>query len=261
MDPLFPENPADLAGSSFEVPSLLKAQYQRGSGKPQNIKVRNLSRAGLCIETPISLPIGSSIRLFLKFKNKKLEVQGEVTWTVKERDVFVHGIKFTFLGGAAQEWFNTFVMDWAAEQLAENLDFSSLENPLPIERRSFARLKIPLRVEIGLNPDTMLLESRISDLSEGGLCLISSLELKKDEEIFLKLWLDQKKYLELSGIIRYCSKKTVKKKQVNFHGVEFRPCKVLRELEEFLKQKRLELDVIELTFDEIMAQTDLPELP
>ncbi len=263
MDNSYSENAAEsLGGPSFRIPPSLKAKYQHGNSPLKVTKVRNLSRGGLCIEDGVSHTVGTSLRIFLKIRDKKMEVQGEVIWNIQEKEsLFVYGIKFTFLSHEAQEWFNTFVMDWAAEHLAENLDFSSLTTPTQAERRMFARLKIPLRVEVGYNPDTILIQTHIYDISEGGLCLISNLELKKDQDVYLKLWFDERKFVLLTGNIKYCAKKTIEKRQVNFHGVEFHQIESVKEVARFLEAKRSELDMIELTLDEIISQTDFPKLP
>lgn len=261
MDNLSSENAADLGGPSFRIPPSLKAKYQHGTSAIRNVKIRNLSRAGLCFEDAVSIPIGTIVKLFLNLKNKKMEAQGQVTWNVRENNFFIHIIKFMFLSEETQKWFNTFVMDWAAEHLAENLDFSSLTAPSEVERRRFARLKIPLRVEVGFNPETLLIQTQIFDISEGGLCLISNFELKKNQEVFLKLWVDDQKSILLTGPIKYCVKKMFEKRQVNFHGVEFHPSKGVEEVLQFLEAKRAEFDLIELTLDEIISQTDFPELP
>lgn len=256
------ENAAEfLGGPSFCIPPSLKAKYQHGGSDARTIRIRNLSRGGLCIEDTVSLPIGTSIRLFLNLKEKKMEALGEVTWNTQENKSFIHGIKFTFLSQEAQAWFNTFVMDWAADHLAENLDFSSLTAPTQVERRMFARLKIPLRVEVGFNPDTLLIQTQIYDISEGGLCLVSNFGLNKDQEIYLKLWTSEQKSISLTGVVKYCMKKLYEKRQVNFHGVEFHPSETVKEVVGFLEAKRSELDAIELSLDEIMSQTNFPELP
>ncbi|GEM_PF-4517119 len=261
MDNPYSENASDFIGGSFQIPPTLSAKYQHGSSPSRSIKVRNLSRGGICIEDNISFPVGTSLKLFLNVKEKKMEALGEVTWNIQEGDLYVHGIKFSFLNPEAQEWFNTFVMDWAASYLAENLDFSSLTAPAQVERRLFARLKIPLRIEVGFNADTMLLQTHIYDISEGGLCLISNFELKKDQDVFLKLWISDEKFIPLIGTIKYCVKKTYQKRQVNFHGVEFQKNENVSKVVKYLESKRAELDAVELTLDEIISQTNFPELP
>ena len=262
MDNPSSKNAAEfLGGPSFHIPPSLKAKYQHGKSDTRSIKIRNLSRGGLCIEDSVSLAVGTSIRLFLTVKNQKMGALGEVTWNEQEKDLFIHGIKFTYFSPQAQAWFNTFVMDWAAEHLAENLDFSSLTAPGQAERRMFARLKIPLQVEVGFNPDTLLIQTQIYDISEGGICLVSNFELNKDQEIYLKLWISEQKSISLTGVVKYCMKKLYEKRQVNFHGVEFHPSDAVKEVVQFLESKRSELDVIELSLDEIMSQTNFPELP
>ncbi len=262
MDNPSSKNAAEFLGApSFRIPSNLKAKYQSGNSIVRSIKIRNLSRGGLCIEDNVSLAVGTSIKLFLTLKNQKMEATGEVTWNEPENGLFIHGIKFTFLSPETQKWFNTFVMDWAAEHLAENLDFSSLTAPGQADRRMFARLKIPLRVEVGLNPDTLLIQTQIFDISEGGLCLVSNFELNKNLEVYLKLWISKKKSIALTGVVKYCMKKLFEKRQVNFHGIEFHPSEAVKEVVRFLEAKRNELDAIELSLDEIMSQTNFPELP
>ncbi len=255
-----PENAAEFLGPTFSIPESLKATYQHGNLPRRVIKVRNLSRGGICIEDSLSVPVGTSLCFNLNIQGKKIQAQGEVTWNIPEGKNFVHGIRFTFLPPDASEWFNTFVMDWAAEQVAENLDFSSLALE-PIERRSFARLKIPLAIEVGFNEHTMLLQTKIFDISEGGLCLISNLELKNNQDVFLKLWLNESKFLFLRGLVKYGTKKNFEERWVNFHGIEFTDVKpeVIEELKKFLIHMRSQLDTIDISFDEIISKTDFPE--
>ncbi len=247
-------------GPSFPVPPALSASYQNG-GTSKSVKILNLSRAGISIEDNAKIPIGKQLNLLLKLKDKKMETKGEISWAEEKGSAFTYGVKFTFLSPEAQEWFNTFVMDWAAEHLAENLDFSSLTAPGETERRRFARLKIPLQVEVGFHPDTMLIHSQIFDISEGGLCLVSNFELKNDQGVYLRLWLNKEKSVLLNGTIKYCAKKIYEKRQVNFHGVEFHKNEGVEEVARFLDAKRVELDLIEMTLDEIMSQSDFIELP
>ena len=254
-----------ISNTSLSAPASLKAKYQDGAGKTHNIRIRNLSRGGLCIEDEIKLPIGTSLRLLLNIKNKAIEAQGEVAWATKTGPPYLYGIKFTFMEQKGREWFNTFVMDRAAEQVAEELDFSGLAT-VPtegeIERRSFARLKIPLRADVGFNEDTMLLQAQIYDLSEGGLCLISSFELKKGQELNLKIWLSDKEYVYLTGLIKYTVKKKHEDRHVTFHGIEFTRLEKtqVERIARFLKEKRSELAAIEISLDDILTQTNLPEI-
>ena len=261
MDNPSSENPANfLGGPSFEVPSSLKAKRQVGSSF-ENVQILSISRGGICIEDKRELKEGTEIHLILQIKDKEMETKGEIAWVQKKGSGFSYGVKFTFLSPEAQEWFNTFVMDWAAEHLAENLDFSSLTAPDQSERRRFARLKIPLHVEVGFHPDTMLIHTQIFDISEGGLCLVSNFELKNDQEVYLRLWLNKEKAVFLTGVIKYCAKKIFEKRQVNFHGVEFHKSEGADEVALFLDAKRVELDMLEMTLDEIMSQGDFPQLP
>ena len=252
---------------SIPVPNLLTAKYQNAAGRPENIKIRNLSRGGLCIETDTSLAIGTSLRLLLNFKGKTVEAQGEIVWNSRENTGYLHGIAFTFMAQEGRQWLNTFVMDWTAEQIAKELDFSGLQTALPInlaaDRRSFARLKIPLRIDIGFNKDAALIQTQIFDLSEGGLCLISAFQLKKDQRIFLRLWLSDDGFVSLFGEVKYCIKKNYENKAVHFYGVEFEKtdAQSLGHVIQFLKQKRSELAAIEITLDDIVDRSNLPELP
>src|SRR3989338_164987 len=262
-----PRNAPDPAlGKPFLLPETLRAKYKDNTGHSHAIKVQNLSRGGICIQDTTYLPIGTSLRFLLKIRGKTIQAQGEVVWSNKEGSSFLHGIKFTFLEQKAQEWFNTFVMDWAAEQVAETLDFSGLEL-LPAanetERRLFARFKTPLRVEFGFNQETMLIRTQVHDLSEGGLCLSCNFQLKKDQNVYLKLWLYDAHFLPLTGTIKYCVKKTEDTRNVYLNGLEFTKTQqaVAEEITQFLNQKRSQLAAIEITLDDILAQTDHPELP
>lgn len=246
------------------APSYLKAKYQDGD-KSNNVKIRNLSRGGLCIEGEARLTIGTPLRLLLTIKDKTIEAQGEVAWTTKTGPPYLCGVKFTFMEQQGREWFNTFVMDRAAEQIAEELDFSGLTTApaqVEMERRSFARLKIPLRVDVGFNEDTLLLQAQIHDVSEGGLCLISRFELKKEQELYLKLWFNEKDSISLKGLVKYAVKKKHENKQVTFHGVEFIKLDqaIASQIAQFLKEKRSQLAAIEITLDDIVAKTRLPEI-
>lgn len=266
-NPQSENTPNTASGKGFPVPKALTARYQDRAGLSHNIKIRNVSRGGVCVEDTIAHPVGTSLRFHLNFKGKTVQAQGEVTWNKREGSGFLHGIVFTFMEQEGRQWFNTFVMDWAAEYIAEELDFSDLEAAAVksgMERRSYARLKIPLRADIGFNEDTILIQAEISDVSEGGLCLISNLELKKDQELYLRLWLNNQKFVPLMGAIRYCTKKTYGDKVLNFHGLEFTDksaSEVLREIKKFLDQKRSEMEAIEISLDEIIGQAKLPELP
>ncbi len=257
---------SDLFSSkSLSTPTSLKAKYQDRGGKTHNIRIRNLSRGGLCIEDDMQLAIGTPLRLLLNIKNKAIEAQGEVAWTTKTGPPYLYGVKFTFMEQKGREWFNTFVMDRAAEQVAEELDFSGLTT-VPTEgeteRRSFARLKIPLRADVGFNEDTMLLQAQIYDLSEGGLCLISSFELKKGQELNLRLWLSDEDHIYLTGVIKYTIKKKHENRHVTFHGIEFTRLEETqaKRITRFLKEKRSELAAIEISLDDILTQTNLPEI-
>ena len=261
------ESAPDLTrGKSLQAPSHLKAKYQDAKGQARNIKVQSLSRGGVCIEDSVCLPIGTCLRLFLNIKGKTVEAQGEVAWNAKTESSFLHGITFTFMEQKGREWLNTFVMDWAAEQIAQDLDFSGLtKGPTEstVERRLFARLRIPLRIEIGFNEDTLLIQTEIYDLSEGGLCLISNFEIRKDQELYLKLWLNDRQCISLTGSVKYCVKKTHDDRNVNFQGVEFTKItpEAAKELAQFLKKKRSELAAIEIAFDDIVGKTNHPQLP
>ena len=250
----------------FPVPGSLKARYQDGKGVPRNIRVQSMSRGGICIEDTSCLSVGTCLQLLLNVKGKMIKAQGEVTWNSKAEWSFLHGIRFTFMKQGDREWFNTFIMDWAAEQIARELDFSGLtEVPAgsDAERRSFARLRIPLRVDVGFNEDTLLIQTHIYDLSEGGLCLISNFEIKKDQKLYLKLWLTDKHFVLLMGIVKYYVKKVHENRVVNFHGVEFTKvdASAAEMVTQFLNQKRSELAAIEITLDDIIAQSGFPELP
>lgn len=251
---------------SFPVPAFLKALYQDGKGVPREIRVQSLSRGGLCIEDGRCLPVGTCLRLLLNVRGRTIQAQCEVAWNLKTDTSFLHGIKFTFMRQKDREWFNTLIMDWAAEQMAHELDFSGLTQMAvegTAERRLFARLKIPLRIDVGFNEDTLLIQTQIHDVSEGGLCLISNFEIKQGQKLYMRLWLTDKRSLELSGIVKYCSKKIRENRVVNFHGVEFvKTDTATREsLTQFLEQKRSELAAIEIHLDDIIAQSDFPELP
>lgn len=267
MDKLHSENvPNSTDGKSFPVPRFLKARYRDGTGFSRSIKIRSLSRGGLCVEHNACLSVGTCLRFSLSAKGKKVEAQGEVVWNTQENSVFIHGVKFTFMGQDGRNWFNTFIMDWAAEQMAQDLDFSgltALSEAGAIERRSFARLKLPLRIEVGFNEDTMLIQTQIYDISEGGLCLISNFDFKKDQELKLRLWLTEKRFIALNGIVRYCVKKIYENRNVTFHGIEFAKISeaAAQEILQFLNQKRSEMAAIEITLDGIMGQAGLPELP
>ncbi|MBI4373176.1 MAG: PilZ domain-containing protein [Candidatus Omnitrophica bacterium] len=267
MDKTDPENlPNAREEKAFPVPNSVKARYRDEKGLSRDIKIRSLSRGGISIEYGTRLEVGTCLRLVLSIKDKKIEAQGEVVWNDQENSVFTHGIKFTFMKQEGRDWFNTFIMDWAAEQIAQELDFSGL-TALPqaeaVERRAFARLKIPLRIEVGFKEDTMLFQTQIYDLSEGGLCLISNFELKKDQELKLKLWLSENKCLQINGRVKYSVKKVHDNRNVTFHGVEFAQMSdlMLQTIVQFLNQKRSEMAAIEISLDDIMGQTDLPELP
>lgn len=258
--------PASIPNKPLSLTSLIKAKYQDGRNQPRNIKIRNLSRGGICIEDEVRLPKGTSIRLLLNVKGKTIEAQGEVAWNASAGPPFLHGIKFTFMEQKGREWFNTFVMDSAAEQIADELDFSGLATVATegeFERRSFARLKIPLRIDVGLNKDVMLFQAQIYDLSEGGACLISSFMLKEGQELKLRLWLNDQEFILLTGIIKYSAKKTHEQRHVNFYGVEFLKSnrEALEKIAHFLRTKRSELAAIEITLDDIIAGTHLPEIP
>ena len=265
MDNPLSENVPNPSSSekSFPVPQFLKAKYQDHAGLSRNLKVRSLSRGGICIEDGSCLPVGTCLRFSLNINGKTIEAQGEVAWNSQENKSFLHGIKFTFMEQSGREWLNTFIMDWAAEQIAESMDFSGLEVVHPaigIERRSFARLNIPLRVEVGFNEAAMLIHTKIYDLSEGGLCLISNFALKKDQEVHLRLWLREKNFTSLVGIVKNHAEKIHENRKVNFHGIEFSKIapEAAKEIALFLNQKRSELAVIEISLDDIIAQTDVP---
>jgi len=271
LEPLEDKNAADMTDADstqskpLTTPSFLKAKYQAGDGKSRNIKIRNLSRGGLCVEDDTRLAIGTSLRLLLSVKSKTIEAQGEVAWTTKTGPPYICGVKFTFMEQKGREWFNTFIMDRAAEQIAEELDFSGLTTVPPqgeIERRSFARLKIPLRADVGFNEDTLLFQAQIYDLSEGGLCLISRFELKKEQELYLKLWFTDKDSVSLTGLIKYAIKKKHENRYVTFHGIEFAKLDqaIANKIAQFLSEKRSQLAAIEISLDDIVAQTRLPEI-
>ena len=258
-------NPEALSSKPLSAPPLIKAKYQDGQSQPRGIKIKNISRGGICVEDEVRLAIGTSIRLSLNFKGKTIEAQGEVAWGTKTGPPYVHGIKFTFMEPKGREWFNTFVMDHAAGQIAEELDFTALTTAgveEGAERRSFARLRIPLRIDVGFNEDTMLFQAQIYDLSEGGLCLISNFEMKKGQELNLRLWLSEKEFIPLVGVIKYAVKKTHEQRHVSFHGVEFSKSNLAatNKIAQFLKAKRSELAAIEITLDDIVARTQLPEV-
>lgn len=257
--------PKPIFGRSLPVPQSLTAKYQEGA-RSWDIKIQSLSRGGICIRHNTAIPVGATVRLLLHLKEKRTEAQGEVVWNAKEGPSYLHGIKFTFMKQEGREWFHTFAMDWAAEQIAEDLDFSSLTQPEAqhtFERRSFARLKIPLKIEFGFNEDTMLVETHIYDLSEGGLCLISQFEMKQDQELMFRLWLNEGYFVRLTGAVRYCVKKIYDNKMVNFHGVEFK--KVSKEssieINRFLAKTRSQMAAIEITLDDIIGLTNPSQLP
>jgi hypothetical protein len=247
-------------GKELTVPQTLQAKYEDPSGSARSIKVLTISRGGLCIEDSVSLTVGTCLKLNLLIKDQIIRTQGEVVWNRKEKKGFVHGLKFTFIEPESREQFNTFIMDWAAEQIAQELDFSGLK-PIPafpeMERRSFARLKIPLSVEFGFNQDHMLVRTQIVDLSEGGLCLISNFELKKGQDLSLKLQLTEKREVSLMGTVRYCLKKGNENQTMYFNGIQFSQNEknALEEIAVFLAQKRSELATIELNLDQIIKQT------
>ncbi|MBI4394926.1 MAG: PilZ domain-containing protein [Candidatus Omnitrophica bacterium] len=266
MDEIQWENaPEARDEKALPVPTSLRARYQDKNGLSRSIKIRSLSRGGICIEDGVCLEVGTCLRLFLNIKNKKIEAQGEVVWNSREASAFIHGVKFTFMKQEGRDWFNTFIMDWAAEQMAQELDFSSLtalSQAGAIERRSFARLKIPLRVEVGFNQD-MLIQTQIYDLSEGGLCLIANFEFKKEQELKLKLCLTEKQSVSLSGLVKYSAQKIHNGQNVRFHGLEFTKMNesVALDITQFLNQKRAEMAAIEITLDDIIGLGRLPELP
>ncbi len=267
MDKPRSENAPDLnSGKPLSFPKNFQAKYQDTTGQSHCIKVQNLSRGGICIENSDCLPLGTTLRFFLKIKGRTIKAQGEVDWTTREGSSFLHGIKFTFMEQEGREWFHAFIMDWVAGQVAENLDFSGLQtSPVSdaVERRSFARLKIPLRVEFGFNRETMLIHTQIYDLSEGGLCLISNFQLKKEQELSLKLWLGDSHFISLAGIVKYCVKKVHEKRTVCFNGVEFNKLadSAAKEVAQFLNQKRSELAAIEISLDDLLTKADPLELP
>lgn len=251
---------------AFVPPTLVRAKYKDATGVPKTITVQSISRGGICIEAQNQLALGTSLRFLIRIKGKTVSAQGEVTWNSEVKGSHLHGVKFTFMKQEDREWFNSFVMDWAAEQIAQELDFSGLTKPAvqaEAERRSFARLRIPLRVDVGFNEETMLIQTQIFDLSEGGLCLISNFEIKKDQKLHMKLWLEDKNFVSLRGTVKYCVKKVHENRNVNFHGVEFLKLNeaVSQKLVQFLDRKRAQMAAIELSLDDIIAQTKPPELP
>ena len=89
---------------------------------------------------------------------------------------------------------------------------------------------------------------------------MSDLKLKKDEMVYLKLWISDQKLVPLIGTIRYCLERIVNKQYAYFHGVEFHQNKYLHEIIQFLKTKRAELDLIEMTLGQIVSYSDFPGL-
>ena len=217
------------------------------------------------MEDDACLAVGTCLKLNLNIKGQMIRTQGEVLWNSKEKLGFLHGIKFTFIEPESREPFNTFIMDWAAEQIAEELDFSAL-TPLPafpqMERRSFARLKIPLRVDFGFKENSTLVRTHILDLSEGGLCLISNFELKEGQEVLLQLWLDETQIVPLKGMVRYCSKKSEGNQTLYFNGIEFSNLEgqAAKKIADFLALKRSEMAAIEISLDDIVARTSSQKL-
>ena len=157
------------------------------------------------------------------------------------------------------------LMARAAEHVAEELDFSSLVKTPPegdVERRSFARLKIPLRVDFGFKENSVLARTHILDLSEGGLCLISNFELKEGQEVLLKLCLDETHIVPIKGMVRYCSKKSEGNQTLYFNGIEFSNLEgqAAKKIADFLALKRSEMAAIEISLDDIVARTSSQKL-
>ncbi|HEX3772278.1 MAG TPA: TIGR02266 family protein [Polyangiaceae bacterium] len=74
-------------------------------------KTRDISVGGLFIETDIALPIGTRIRVDLKFLKKKLQVEGEVTWVLvaENEQVTGVGVRFTDLSESAKKSIEAFM--------------------------------------------------------------------------------------------------------------------------------------------------------
>ncbi|OGW95442.1 MAG: hypothetical protein A3G33_10725 [Omnitrophica bacterium RIFCSPLOWO2_12_FULL_44_17] len=266
------QNPHDLPRDQIRIPAGLKAKYQQGDSEPHEIKIQNISRGGICMEDQVLLPEGTCLHLLLKIKEKVVDAYGEVSWSEKQESGFLHGIKFTFMDQDSREWLNAFVMDWAAEYIAESLDFSDIaemeidmgiECDSTVERRHYARLRLPLRVDFSFSGTTKFVQTQTHDLSEGGLCFTCGFNLRKDQELHLWLWLSATEEIHIRGIVRHTSKRYAEGKTIYFHGVEFLIIEdsSRSRFSEFLAQKRSELAAIEVSLDDIISQGDRPELP
>ena len=154
-------------------------------------------------------------------------------------------------------------MDHTAGKIVHELDFSGLQvaaSPNEMERRSYARLKIPLRVDVGMGRDVPFIQTEIFDISEGGLCLISNFEVEKGNELSLRIWFDEHQSIAMAGVVKYCVKKAHENREVYFHGIEFIRLseEISNNILQFLKAKRSELAAIEISLDEIVKNDTNP---
>jgi uncharacterized protein (TIGR02266 family) len=60
-------------------------------------KTRDISVGGLFIETDIALPIGTRLRVDVKFSQKQLHADAEVTWALVGDDNQVEGVGVRFI--------------------------------------------------------------------------------------------------------------------------------------------------------------------
>jgi uncharacterized protein (TIGR02266 family) len=87
-------------------------------------QTRDISVGGLFIETDVALPIGTRLRIDLKFLKKKLQAEGEVTWVLvgdKQATVGV-GVRFVDLSDTAKKNIEAFMV------LREPMAFRMIES-------------------------------------------------------------------------------------------------------------------------------------
>ena len=87
-------------------------------------QTRDLSVGGLFIETDVALPIGTRLRVDLKFLKKRLDAEAEVTWTLAgddKKSVGV-GVRFVDLPAAARKNIEQFMA------MRAPMDFKMIED-------------------------------------------------------------------------------------------------------------------------------------
>ena len=86
-------------------------------------RTRDISVGGLFIETDVALPIGTRLRIDLKFLKKKLHVEAEVAWALADKETSVGmGLRFVDLPAGAKEHIESFMA------LRAPMDFQMLES-------------------------------------------------------------------------------------------------------------------------------------